>query len=659
MVPLRRRRAALAARSGRERGCFRARDDSDRPKFYCLDMFPYPSGTGLHVGHLEGYTATDILSRYKRMRGFNVLHPMGWDAFGLPAEQYAVKTGVHPAITTRAEHRQLPAPDEARRPVATTGTARSTPPTLTTTAGRSGSSSSSTSAGWPTSPRCRSTGAPSWARCWRTRRSSTARARSGASTVIRRPMRQWVLKITAYADRLLEDLALVDLAGEHARDAAQLDRPLDRRRGGLPDSTGATGNSAHLHHAARHAVRRDLHGARARAPAGAGRHGARAARRRSRRTARPRRARAISQRSELATEKTGVFTGGHAINPVNGEQLPVWIADYVLDGLRHRRDHGGARARRARLGVRARLRPADPRGGGGRGRRRRTPTSIYERGRDRELDDARPARSRSTGSRPPRRSRRSPPGSRARARARRRSTTSCATGCSRASATGASRSRSCGWTAKRRRAARAACCRSRLPETDELQAGGHGGEPARERPTWVETTSIPMSGSPRAARPTPCRSGRARAGTTCASSIRTTRDALVDPELRAYWMPVDLYVGGAEHAVLHLLYARFWHKVLFDIGVVSTPEPFMKLVHQGTILGEDGQKMSKSRGQRRQPRRHGRPASAPTPLRLYEMFMGPLESSKPWSTRSVEGITRFLDRVWRLVRRRRRRARAL
>ena len=369
---------------------------------------------------------------------------------------------------------------------------------------------------------------------------------------------------------------------------------------------GVNGEAAHLHDAARHAVRRHLHGAGARAPAGRRRHHAARSARRSTPTARRPRARATCARQEEKA-KTGVFTGGHAINPVNGEKLPVWIADYVLMGYgtgaimavpgHDERDWEFART----FGLPIREVVA------GRRRRRRRRTSTTRHGVDGELDHA---RRHVLDRRPRRRGRRSPKITAWLERARRgpaaRSTTSCATGCSRASATGASRSRSSGWTA--RRSALPEQHAAGAPARDSRTSSRRARERARSRTLtdWVATTD-PGDRQAGAARDQH-HAAVGRLVLVLPALPRPARipSALVDPAKEKYWMPVDLYVGGAEHAVLHLLYARFWHKVLFDIGVVSTPEPFLKLVHQGMILGEDGRKMSKSLGQRRQPRRHHR-----------------------------------------------------
>ncbi len=622
---------------------FRAEDRSSRPKFYCLDMFPYPSGSGLHVGHMEGYTATDIVSRYKRMRGFNVLHPMGWDAFGLPAEQYAIKTGIHPALTTaeninnfRRQMKRLGLSYDWAREVNTTDPEyyRWTQWIFLKLFERGLAYVAEVPVNW----------CPELGTVLANEEIVDGKSEVGGFDVVRRPMRQWVLKITAYAARLLDDLKLLDWPHstlEMQRNwigrsvGAEVSFTIAGGRGELrifttrPDTLfGAT----YMVLAPEHPLVSVLTTPERRAEVAAYREA----------TAR----KSDLQRTELSKEKTGVFTGGACVNPVNGEALPVWIADYVLMTYgtgaimavpgHDERDWAFARA----FGLPIREVVAG-------GNVAEAPFVDNERGTI--VHSTTPDGNFSIdGLEPP-------------AAIAKITAWLEATGKGRAAVNYKlrdwlfARQRYWGepfpivWVDGEPRALPEEQLPVQLPETDNFRPGGSGDEPqsplANMR-AWIETTD-PVTGKParREANTMPQWAG------SCWYYLRflDPRDdqKLVSPELERYWMPVDLYVGGGEHAVLHLLYARFWHKVLFDIGVVSTPEPFMRLVHPGTVLGEDGQKMSKSVGNVVNPdeliERYGADA-----VRLYEMFMGPLETMKPWNSKSVEGVARFLDRVWRL-----------
>jgi leucyl-tRNA synthetase len=623
-----------------EQKTFRAVDFAPGPKFYCLDFFPYPSGSGLHVGHLEGYTATDILCRYKRMRGFNVLHCTGWDAFGLPAEEYARKTGVHPAITTREniatfrrQMKRVGLSHDWDREVDTTDPDyyRWTQWIFLRLFERGLAYVAEVPVNW-----CAELGT-----VLANEEVIDGRSEVGGFEVVRKPMRQWVLKITAYADRLLEDLALVDWPAstlEMQRNwigrsiGAEVDFPLEGVNGQLrifttrPDTLfGATYMVLAPEHPLVAAVI---------AP--------------DRRAAAEAYVEATARKSDLQRqeqkEKTGVFTGGHAINPVNGEKLPIWIADYVLMGY-------GTGAIMAVPGHDARdwefakqfglpIREV-VRGGNvdeaayvdlehGIAVHSTTPDGSFSIDglKAREAIDATTAWLEQTG------------------KGRRAVNYKLRDWLF-------SRQRYWGepfpiiWVDGAPKAIPEQMLPVRLPETRDFKPSGTGESPLANITGWIETTD-PETSKParRETNTMPQWAG------SCWYYLRfcdpRNAERLVDPAKEKYWMPVDLYVGGAEHAVLHLLYARFWHKVLFDIGAVSTPEPFVRLIHQGTILGEDGRKMSKSLGNVVNPDdvvdAYGADA-----VRLYEMFMGPLEAAKPWSTKSVEGVTRFLDRVWRLV----------
>ena len=622
-----------------ERKTFRVEDASAQPKFYCIDFFPYPSGSGLHVGHLEGYSATDILCRYKRMAGFHVLHCTGWDAFGLPAEEYARRTGVHPAITTRENianfRRQMKRAGLSHdwdREVDTTDPAyyRWTQWIFLKLFERGLAYVAEVPVNW----------CPELGTVLANEEVVDGKSEVGGFEVVRRPMRQWVLKITAYADRLLDDLALVDWPAstlEMQRNwigrsvGADVEFRLDGVNGALrifttrPDTLfGATYMVLAPEHPLATVVTTPEHRTTVDAYRDA--------------TAR----KSDLQRQE-AKEKTGVFTGGHAINPVNGEKLPIWIADYVLMGYgtgaimavpgHDERDWEFARA--FGLPIREVVRGGDVTKGAyvdlehGVAVNSTTPDGAFS------IDGlaARDAIERITAWLESRGAGKKAVNYKLRDWL-------------------FSRQRYWGepipilWVDGEARAIPEQMLPVTLPETRDFKPSGTGESPLANLTDWVNTTD-PATGKParRETNTMPQWAG------SCWYYLRfldpRNAKALVDPELEKRWMPVDLYVGGAEHAVLHLLYARFWHKVLFDIGVVSTPEPFQRLLHQGTILGEDNRKMSKSVGNvvdvDEVIERYGADA-----VRLYEMFLGPLEASKPWSTQGLEGITRFLDRVWRL-----------
>lgn len=620
---------------------FRASDEPSRPKFYCLDMFPYPSGSGLHVGHLEGYTATDIVSRYKRMRGFNVLHPMGWDAFGLPAEQYAVKTGVHPAITTtqniatfKRQMKRAGLSYDWDRELSTTDPDyyRWTQWIFLKLFERGLAYVAEVPVNW----------CPALGTVLANEEIVDGRSEVGGFEVVRKPMRQWVLKITAYADRLLEDLTLVEWPAstlEMQKNwigrsiGAEVEFQLAGVHGSLrvfttrPDTLfGAT----YMILAPEHPLISLVTSLEQREKV----ESYRAA------TAR----KSDLQRQELDKEKAGVFTGGYAINPVNGERLPIWIADYVLMSYgtgaimavpaHDQRDWEFAG--HYQLPIREVISGGDI-----------ARAAFTETARGTVINSTTPDGSFSIDGLVP------------------------ADAIPKITA----------WLESRRQGEKAVNYKLRdwlfarqrywgepfpilwvdgeprpipeeqlplpLPETHNFKPSGTGESPLANLTAWLSTTD-PASGKParRETNTMPQWAG------SCWYYLRfidpQNSGQLVAPEKERYWMPVDLYIGGSEHAVLHLLYARFWHKVLYDVGVVSTPEPFKKLVHQGIVLGEDNQKMSKSRGNVVNPDEMMDTFGADA-VRLYEMFMGPLEAMKPWSTRGVEGITRFLDRVWRVM----------
>jgi leucyl-tRNA synthetase len=620
---------------------FRVTDDRAKPKFYCLDMFPYPSGSGLHVGHLEGYTATDIVSRYKRMRGFNVLHPMGWDAFGLPAEQYAVKTGIHPVVTTaeniatfKRQMKRVGLSYDWEREISTIDPDyyRWTQWIFLKLFERGLAYVAEVPVNW----------CPALGTVLANEEIIDGKSEVGGFDVVRKPMRQWVLKITAYADRLLEDLKLVEwpastLDMQKNWIGRSIGAEVEFDLAGVPGTVrifttrpdtlfGATYMVLSPEHplvtVVTTADRRTEITAYCEA------------------TAR----KSDLQRQELEKEKTGVFTGGYAVNPVNTEPLPIWIADYVLMGygtgaimaVPAHDERDWAFAKTYGLPIREVIAGGEVEQEAFVATNKGTVVNSTTLDRSFSIDGLTPddAIPKITA-----------------------------------------------WLQSRGKGRKAVNYKLRdwlfarqrywgepfpivwvdgqalplpeeqlpvlLPETNNFKPSGSGESPLANLTDWL-TTVDPVNGvaARRETNTMPQWAG------SCWYYLRfidpKNQAQLVDPALEHYWMPVDLYIGGSEHAVLHLLYARFWHKVLYDIGIVSTPEPFRKLVHQGIVLGEDNQKMSKSRGNVVNPDEIMDQFGADA-VRLYEMFMGPLEAVKPWNTRGVEGITRFLERAWRLM----------
>jgi leucyl-tRNA synthetase len=716
---------------------FRATDlDSSRPKLYILDMFPYPSGAGLHVGHPEGYTATDMLCRYKRMRGYNVLHPMGWDAFGLPAEQYAVEKNVHPRITTRANV------DNFRRQIKSLGFSYDWDREIDTTdpayykwtqwiflqlydtwydaeyrwtdargrsrQGRGRPISELTIPAGTADPdeyrdarrlAYRALVPVNWCPGLGTVLANEevidGKSERGGFPVVRMPLTQWMLRITAYAERLVEDLDDVDWPRSikdmqrnwvGRSEGADVDFPVATPDGvemirvytTRPDTLfGAT----YMVLSPEHPLVDRITSSAYREPVTAYREAA------SRKS--------DLDRTDLAKAKTGVFTGAIATNPVNRKSIPVWIADYVLLGYgtgaimavpgHDERDFEFAQA--FELPIVRVVAPSLEEADAPMTRAEPEPAiSVNSRNAEISLDGM---------------------------------------------ATTQAKQAITDWLEKEGMGKKAVNYKLRdwlfsrqrywgepfpvvfderdraspvpmselpvlLPELDDFKPSGRPEPPLGKAREWVrysdkarrETNTMPQwAGS-------------------CWYYLRyidprNTQLAWA-PEKERYWMPVDLYVGGAEHAVLHLLYSRFWHKVLFDRGLVSTAEPFQKLVNQGMILGEteftayrdqegrwipahlaaqntrasavklsedqvvkkgDGfvladhpdiavdaraHKMSKARGNVLNPDNIVAEYGADS-LRLYEMFMGPLEAVKPWSMKGVEGVYRFLGRAWRMI----------
>ena len=684
---------------------FRTSRDGGRPGYYVLDMFPYPSGAGLHVGHPEGYTATDIIARFKRMRGFNVLHPMGWDAFGLPAERYAMQTKIHPAETTAGNidnfRRQLKALGfsyDWDREVNTTDPAyyrwtqwiflklynhyydparKSARPIeeLPIPAGLKGPKKEKERAAYLDEFRLAYVDEMPVNWCPEL---GTVLANEEVDewvgkgyTVERRPMRQWMLRITAYAERLLTDL----------KDVEWPTGTLELQKNWIGRSEGAEIDFPVAQAAAKKTAKK-----------------AKAAKKAKKKTAPPTlrvfttrpdtiygvtymvlspehplvskittrtQKKAVQEYVDQAArksdlerqvqgekgEKTGVFTGAYCINPVSGDEIPVWIADYVLMGYgtgaimavpaHDERDFAFAKA--FELEIRYVIRPkkqdqmAQYAGEDGtEALRAYTDPGINQNSDILDGLETRKAiktmidhlETRKLGTRQVNFKLRD-------------------------------------WLFSRQRywgepipisfdsrglkvPADESTLPLELPPCEDFQPADTGESPLANLSDWVAHTDANGRKLKRETNTMPQWAG------SCWYYLRFMdpeyTEGPVNPQAEQYWMGkngVDLYVGGAEHAVLHLLYARFWHKFLFDIGVVKSKEPFHKLVHQGLILGEDGEKMSKSRGNVVNPddvvAEYGADA-----FRLFEMFLGPLEQMKPWSGRGIEGVFRFLDRVWRL-----------
>lgn len=616
-----------------ENHTFKTREDAGKPKFYALDMFPYPSGAGLHVGHPEGYTATDIVSRYKRMRGYNVLHPMGWDAFGLPAEQYAIATGEHPRDFTiknvnnfRRQIKSLGFSYDWDREISTTDPDyyKWTQWIFIQLYKKGLAYVAEIPVNW----------CPALGTVLANEEVIDGKSERGGHPVIRKPMRQWVLKITEYAERLLEDLEELDWS-ESIKDmqrnwigkseGAEVVFDIDGHEDKLvvfttrPDTLfGST-----------YAVLAPEHELVAKITTDAQRDAVGSYQEQAAH-------KSDLERTDLAKEKTGVFTGAYAINPVNGAKLPIWIADYVLAGYgtgaimavpgHDERDYefakqfdlpiievlsGGDLSKEAYTGDGPHVNSGFLDGLDKEAGMKKMISWLEENGKGQgkityRLRDWLFSRQRYWGEPIP--------------------ILHLEDG-----------------TMKPVPEDQLPLV---LPEVEHIKPSGTGESPLANVTEWVNTVD-PETGL-KARRETNTMPQWAGSCWYYLRFIDPHNDKeLCSPEKQQEWLPVDLYIGGAEHAVLHLLYARFWHKVLYDLGVVSTKEPFQKLVNQGMILGTNNEKMSKSRGNVINPDEIVNNYGADT-LRMYEMFMGPLEATKPWSENGVEGAHRFLSRIWRL-----------
>lgn len=645
-----------------EHKCFRAVDGSPKPKYYILDMFPYPSGAGLHVGHPEGYTASDIIARYKRMKGFNVLHPIGWDAFGLPAEQYAIKTGTHPSETTKKNVENF------TRQIKSLGFSYDWDREINTTDPnyykwtqwiflqlykRGLAYVSEAPVNW----------CPALGTVLANEEVIDGKSEVGGYEVIRKPMRQWMLKITAYAERLLQDLEELDWPERikamqrnwigkslGAEVVFKVESPIAANIKVFTTRPDTLFGATFLVLSPEHPLVRSIVTPECRDAVDA--YCDQAAKK------------SDLERTDLAKTKTGCFTGAYAINPVNGAKTPIWIADYVLASYgtgaimsvpaHDTRDYefaktfdlpiiqvieGGDIEREAYTGDGVHINSGFIDG-----------TNVKD-GKQKMIEWLE-----STGT-----------------------------------GRGAVNYKLRDWLFSRQRywgepfpivwdkdgnhhPLPEEQLPLTLPEVKSYEPSGTGESPLANIDSWLhvgdmtrETNTMPQwAGS-------------------CWYYLRyidpNNDTAPFSAANEKYWMPVDFYIGGAEHAVLHLLYARFWHKVLYDIGLVHTKEPFKKLFNQGMILGlsykdargalvpndqviaKDGKYFSKETGEELSqiPAKMSKSLKnvvnpddiirdfGADSLRLYEMFMGPLDQVKPWDTQGVQGVNRFLAKCWRLI----------
>ncbi|MGR3765426.1 leucine--tRNA ligase [Rossellomorea sp. NS-SX7] len=617
-----------------ENKTFKTTEDESKKNFYALDMFPYPSGAGLHVGHPEGYTATDILSRMKRMQGYNVLHPMGWDAFGLPAEQYALDTGNDPAEFTeqninnfRRQIKALGFSYDWDREVNTTdpGYYKWTQWIFLKLYEKGLAYVDEVAVNW----------CPALGTVLANEEVIDGKSERGGHPVERRPMKQWMLKITAYADRLLEDLEDVDWP-ESIKD---MQRNWIGRSEGAEVVFNIDGHDASFDvfttrpdtiFGATYAVLAPEHELVEKITTPEQKEKVEAYLDKVK-------TKSDLERTDLAKEKTGVFTGAYAINPANGSKMSIWIADYVLVSYgsgaimavpaHDERDYefakqfdlpivevvaGGDVEKEAYTGDGEHVNSDFLNGLGKEDAITKAISWLEEKeiGTKKvtyRLRDWLFSRQRYWGEPIP----------------------------------------VIHWEDGTTSGVPESELPLVLPKTTEIKPSGTGESPLANISEWVNVED-PETG----------KKGRRETNTmpqwagSCWYYLRYidphNEEALADAKKMDDWLPVDMYIGGAEHAVLHLLYARFWHKFLYDIGVVPTKEPFQKLFNQGMILGENNEKMSKSKGNVVNPDEIVESHGADT-LRLYEMFMGPLEASVAWSTNGLDGARRFLDRVWRLL----------
>lgn len=617
-----------------EHKTFKTTEDPEKKNFYALDMFPYPSGQGLHVGHPEGYTATDIIARMKRMQGYNVLHPMGWDAFGLPAEQYALKTGHTPKEFTKKNINNF------RRQIQSLGLSYDWDREVNTTDEeyykwtqwifeqlykKGLAYEAEVPVNW----------SPDLGTVVANEEVINGKTERGGFPVIRKPMRQWMLKITAYADRLIDDLKDLDwpksikdqqinwigrsVGASVFFDVAGMDDAKIEVFTTRPDTLFG---AAYIVLAPEHDLVKQLttpaHQSAVDEYIEAASH------------------RSDLERTELNKDKTGVFTGAYAINPVNGKQLPIWISDYVLAsygtgavmGSPAHDERDWHFAKKYDLPIIPVIAGGDVEeapytGEGphinsefldGMDKKEAIATMIewleeHDAGHSKvnyRLRDWLFSRQRYWGEPIP----------------------------------------VIHWEDGETTLVPEEELPLKLPVTDNIKPSGTGESPLANLDDWVNVVDENGRKGKRETNTMPQWAGSSWYYLRYIDPHN--RAALADYEKLKQWLPIDLYVGGAEHAVLHLLYARFWHKFLYDLGVVPTKEPFQKLVNQGMILGKNHEKMSKSKGNVVNPDDIVEEYGADT-LRMYEMFMGPLDASIPWSEKGLGGANRFVHRIWNLM----------
>ncbi|MCD7120848.1 leucine--tRNA ligase [Limosilactobacillus agrestis] len=615
---------------------FKADLNKDQKKYYALDMFPYPSGQGLHVGHPEGYTATDVMSRMKRMQGFNVLHPMGWDAFGLPAEQYALKTGHNPKDFTnknidhfRDQIQSLGFSYDWDREVNTTDPKfyKWTQWIFEQLYKKGLAYESEIMVNW----------APDFmgGTVVANEEVEDGKTKRGGYPVYRKPMRQWVLKITAYADRLIDDLDLVDWP----------ESVKEMQRNWIGRSEGA---SVFFPVVGDEDTKIEVFTTRADTLFGASyvvlapeqelvdqlttpEHKAEVEKYKEEASRR-----SDLERTDLNKDKTGVFTGSYVINPVNGEKLPIWISDYVLasygTGAVMAVPSGDQRdydfATKFDLPIKPVIEGTDVSEGAFDGDGKHINSGFLD---GLNIADAKQKmidwlEEHDAGHK--------------KVNYRLRDWIF-------------SRQRYWGepipvihWDDGTTSLVPEDELPLELPKTDNIEPSGTGESPLANVEDWVNVYDENGRHGLRETNTMPQWAGSSWYWLRYTDPHNDKEFA--SKEALDYWSPVDLYVGGAEHAVLHLLYARFWHKVLYDLGLVPTKEPFMKLVNQGMILGSNHEKMSKSKGNVVNPDDIVDQYGADT-LRLYEMFMGPLEESVPWDEKGLHGANKWVQRVWRLL----------